>query len=193
MVVVPQSDPRPSGGPPILTALVLGSANTLWDDRAAALELFEPDVILACNHAGRDAPGRVDHWCTMHPELFPIWVAARADAGRPAADRLWHAKHKRLPVDVSSTPIESWGGSSGLLCVTVALALDCERVVLAGVPMVKTMLHFDSDKHWEEARAYWPAWERHEPKLLGRVKSMSGWTRDLLGGPTGRWLSGDGA
>lgn len=172
----------------MLTALVLGGANTLADDKRQAFEIFTPDLIVACNHAGRDEPGRVDHWATMHPDLFPHWLKQRRSAGRPEPGQLWHAKHR--PTPVRSKPIESWGGSSGLLCVTVALELGAERVVLAGVPLSKTARHYDDERHWDEARQYWPAWERYRDRMIGRVRSFSGWTLSLLGSPTREWLAG---
>lgn len=171
------------------TALIFGGANTLEADKAAALALFDPDVIIGCNHGARDEPGRVDHFCTMHPELFPKWIAERAARGAPPAGKLWHAKHRQSPVE--STPIESWGGSSGLLCVRVAFELGCTHIVLAGIPLQKIYNHYDDHRMWMEARQYWPAWERHQPEMQGRVKSMSGWTKNLLGGaPTKEWLNG---
>jgi hypothetical protein len=184
---------RPRRGRAILTALVLGSAETLGADKAAALELFEPNLIIACNHAARDEPGRVDHWVTMHPDLFVMWLAVRRQNGFPDPGQFWHARHRPVPKGIESRAIESWGGSSGMLCVAVAVELGVERVVLAGVPMLKTARHYDDRRHWEEARGYWPAWERYAPRIRGRVKSMSGWTRDLLDAPTGEWLDGDRA
>lgn len=162
----------------------------MTEDKAAALGLFTPDLIIACNHAARDEPGRVDHLATMHSELLPMWLAEREKAGRPAPGKLWHAQHR--PSYCGSEAIESWGGSSGLLCVAVALGLGCTHVVLAGVPMEKMLRHYDDKRPWHEARQYWPSWDRHLPKMLGRVKSMSGHTRDILGEPTREWLDGNG-
>lgn len=176
------------GAPAILTALVLGSARTLAADRDGALELFEPDLIIGCNHAARDCPGRLDHWATMHPDQLPGWLATRRSAGRPEPGRFWHARHRVVPAGIESTAIESWGGSSGLLCVAVAFELGVERVVLAGVPMNKADAHYDDPRPWTEARTYRQMWEFRLPRLLGRVKSMSGWTRDVLGMPQGDWL-----
>ncbi len=173
------------------TALILGGASTLPEDKAAALALFTPETILACNHAGRDEPGRVDHFVTMHSDLFPMWLKQRAANGFPPPGQLWRARH-RIDATEGSRPIESWGGSSGLLCVAVALELGCDRIVLAGVPMEKMKCHYDDKRPWHEARQYWPSWDRHLPKMLGRVKSMSGHTRDILGEPTREWLDGIG-
>ncbi len=173
------------------TALILGSANSLIEDKLAALKLFTPDLIIACNHAARDELGRVDHWATMHPELYSLWLRQRRDAGRPMTAKLWHARHCRLPNGIESEPIDSWGGSSGLLCVRVAIHLGCEKIVLAGVPMRKTFAHYDNKLPWFEARQYWTAWERRLPEMQGRVRSLSGWTADLLGRPSREWLDGN--
>lgn len=177
-----------------LTALVLGGAACLEQDKAAALALFEPDLIIACNHAGRDEPGRVDHWASMHPPLFRLWCAQRTQAGRAPAGQLWGARHRAqdlLDLPQPLRQIDAWGGSSGMLCVTVAFELGAERIVLAGVPLRKGEAHYDDPRPWWEARDYWPAWERERDRLSGRVRSLSGWTRDLLGWPDREWLSGD--
>lgn len=172
------------------TALILGSANCLESDRAAALKLFEPDLIIACNHAARDEPGRVDHWATMHPELYPKWLADRRAAGRPEPGQLWHAGHRRTKVD--STPIDSWGGSSGLLCVRVAMQLRCTKVILAGVPMRKTYEHYDKPgEQWHEAVRYHNCWRNRFPAIKDKVRSFSGFTAELLGFPTREWLDAD--
>lgn len=191
MVAISSRAHGPEGGPAILTALVIGSANTLEDDYRRARELFTPDLIIGCNHAARDHPGPLDHWVTMHPDLFPLWLGQRRRRNLPDPGRFWHARHRPVPAQIESTAIESWGGSSGMLCIAVALELKCDRVVLAGVPMHKKFHHFDDPRPWQEARAYRQAWEARAPMLRGRVKSMSGWTRDLLGEPEGEWLGQD--
>lgn len=170
-------------------ALILGGANTLHDDMAGALDLFTPDLIIACNHAARDHEGPVDHWASMHPELMPMWIRDRAKKGLPAAGRYWFPRHKPSPI--KGTPLRTRGGSSGMLCVEVARALECTHAVLAGIPLVKTARHFDDHRHWGEARQYWPAWERQKPNMENWVRSMSGFTRDLLGKPTREWLNAD--
>lgn len=116
-----------------------------------------------------------------------MWLGQRAAAGRPPVGKLWHARHRLSKVD--SQPIESWGGSSGLLCVAVAFELGCQRIVLAGVPMDKMQRHYDDSKPWGEARQYWPAWERRMLQMARRVRSMSGWTAEKLGEPSEEWLN----
>lgn len=171
-------------------ALILGGADTLRADMDAALALFTPDLVIACNHAGRDHEGPVTDWVTMHPDIRErLWIPARARAGLLPAGQLWHARHRGLWK--GSKPVESWGGSSGMLCVAVGFELGCSRMVLCGVPMEKRAAHYNDPRPWSEARQYHNVWTRRAPQLQGIVKSMSGWTRDLLGEPTKGWIDGD--
>lgn len=172
------------------TAIVIGGAAGVWEDQREAYNLVAGDhfMRIACNHAIRDASFYIDHACSMHPDLMPKWIEARRAAGFPGPGQLWHPRHRK-PV-LESRAIESWGGSSGMLCVVVALELGCDRIILAGVPMDKMAGHYDNPKPWMEARQYHSAWERALPRFAGRVRSMSGWTRQLLGAPDREWLDG---
>lgn len=172
-------------------AFVLGSGDTLHDDLARALAIVTPDLWLAANHAGRDHDGLLDHWCTMHPEKMAGWVQERRDQGRPDAGMLWRPQHKQPGRNLTMQNAPSWGGSSGLLCVTVALMFcDASHVVLCGVPLEAENKHYDDTRRvWAEAPRYRHAWVKHQEKMRVRVRSMSGWTRQLLGDPTEEWLN----
>lgn len=82
------------------------------------------------------------------------------------------------------------GGSSGMLGVQVAQQMGAERIVICGIPMTNTP-RFDDAKGWEEAGSYLDAWEKGRDDLKGYVRSMSGWTQELLGAPTVEWLNGN--
>ncbi len=170
-------------------ALILGGANCLKEDKRQALELIGEREFrrIACNHAGRDEP-QVDDWTTLHPELFPKWIEARRAAGLPDAGQLWHAAHRRSKVD--SQPIESWGGSSGFLCVRLALHLGCEKIILAGVPLRQSFEHYDKRGPWCEAVQYHHAWRVRLRHIQHKVRSLSGYTAELLGFPNREWLDG---
>lgn len=173
-------------------AFVLGGAVSLWDEIEQARALVEPDLIIATNHAGRDYPGPVDHWVSMHSDLFELWAKTRAQAGRPPALNHWGAAHRQHhggPDGIRR--IAAPGGSSGLLAVYVGLQLDCTHLILCGMPMHQNGRHFDHEAKWREARQYWGAWERALPTIQGRVKSLGGQTFHWLGRPTKEWLDGD--
>jgi hypothetical protein len=75
------------------------------------------------------------------------------------------------------------GGSSGLFGVQVATEeLGAERVVPCGVPMDGSRNAF-TRSHWLNHGSYRRPWPRVAKLYRGRVYSMSGWTRTLLGAP----------
>lgn len=189
--------------PPSGVAVVLGGADTVWDDLKRALELVEDPVVIAVNDAIGHVEIDIDHGVTLHPEklvgeFHPVhnpdcvsWIRDRAERGYNTDYETWS---RRDPEWVDHV-INHWGaGSSGLFGVTVAYYLGIERIVLCGVPMTPTS-HFDGatgtedgDGNWDEVDVHWPAWEKKEKRLRGRVKSMSGQTRKLLGEPDEKWL-----
>ena len=172
-----------------MRALVLGGARSLHKDAEAALRLFRPDVLIATNHAGREWPEPFDHWVSYHVEKFPRWTAEREKRGHPGGYRLWCPKTAAKVLEGVGR-LENWGGSSGLLAAgpLALIVLGCERVVLAGVPLDARGAHFDDPRPWTVAKNYQSAWTRHYPTLRDRVRSMSGWTMELLGAPTEDWL-----
>ena len=173
-------------------ALILGSANCVFEDKARALALFKPDYIFCTNDFGVDYPEAFDHWCTMHPDKLAGWVRARRKAGRPDAKQLWIPQHRNPPKELTGLVRQSpsRGGSSGLLCCMVVLKILNCRAVLAGVPMKVGNAHYNSPKPWTDAVHYISAWRQSQRELDGRIKSMSGWTKELLGEPTPGWLYG---
>lgn len=170
----------------------LGGANCLHDDLTRAKAIVEPDTIIATNHAGKDYGGIVDHWCSMHPEKMNGWVNERTKKGLPPAKMLWRPRHKQ-PHGLEMQAAPSWGGSSGLLAVTVGL-LYCEatHIIVCGMPYEPENAHYDDVRTpWSEASRYRASWNRYFNQMRDRVRSMSGWTRQLLGEPDERWLNGD--
>lgn len=168
-------------------AFVLGGSDSCWDDLARARELAEPDLIVACNHAGRDYDGIVDHWATMHGELLPGWIKTRRANGLPDARNIWCARHRLCNVD-GVRKIKSHGGSSGMLAVTVAIEQGISHAILCGIPMNQNGRHYDDSRKWREASQYLAAWRAYLPIIEGRVKSFGGDTAKMLGMPTREWL-----
>lgn len=177
-----------------LVALVLGSSVEWLDDAAKVRALVEPDIVVAVNQAAVNWAGHVDHMATMHPELVPKWLTERKRLGLPMPGQLWCPKGRPRP-NIDGMPwrdVQSWGGSSGLLAVTVALdELGATHVCLAGVPLRKASAHFHDKRIWPDASRYHPAWERKLPAIKARVRSCSGWTMEKFGGPTAEWLVGE--
>ncbi len=179
------------------TAIVLGSATGWLDEERAAREMFTPDIVIACNHAAKDYPGTVDYWCSLHSALIPKWIDERRAKGLPDA-RHYVQSQAQPKIDVPNLlTVKSEGGSSGLLCVVTALQIPCARVVCCGVPLEADRAHFDDKPpragdraaRWTDASNYHAAWmAMKKQRRLENVRSMSGWTAQLLGVPTREWL-----
>jgi hypothetical protein len=177
-----------------LDALVLGGADCVWADVAALEAMLGREwdgVVIAANDIGCHWPRRLDAWCTLHPEKMPKWLKERSARGHPDGYITWSRKGGR-----ADRQIKTWGGgASGMLAVAVAYEMGCERVILAGVPMTRTAHFVESGVHqrgkiWSSASTHLKAWR--VPVILarmrGRVKSMSGETRALLGYPDATFL-----
>lgn len=172
------------------TCLILGGSNSVWDDASEALALFRPDAIAAVNDIGTRWAGRLDVWATLHHEKMATWRATRAASGFIPAKH--HIGSEEAP-GVDSIEDYRWpgmtaSGSSGLFAVKAMLDRGYDRVVLAGIPMQAAGAHFFSPEGWHEVGAFTAAWQDQFSRLDGAVRSMSGWTRTLLGSPDAEWL-----
>jgi hypothetical protein len=163
----------------VKSVLVLGGASSLWDD-LRALGPFQ-GTIIAVNDSGAVYPHRIDHLCSLHGDKIGGWARERRRRGLNADFLTWtRPEHDGL----ADRYLSGWSsGSSGLFAVGVALELGAESVVLAGVPMQASAAHFFDREPWDAVSLYLRAWEARADALRGRVYSMSGWTRDLLGPP----------
>lgn len=172
---------------------VLGGGRCLWDDVAKVgtqqprRGMILPGDTLACNDAGMHWHGPLHHWVTLHPEYMPGWIKFRmghlygedkrpitySHIGGPEIDRLW--------------PQASIAGSSGLMACLGGLMLGYAPILLCGVPMDGSGHFFDPP--WVEHHDFLQdhmrmAWTEYRRDFFGeRVKSMSGRSRDWLGGP----------
>lgn len=177
------------------SALVLGGAACVWQDVDEAFKLFTPDVIAAVNNVGLDYAGRVDHWFSLHIRPTRDWIGLRAALrGRIRMGRnrptLWTGSaHRFVDRHVHPCWCSEQGGDSGLLAVQGLLSLGIERIVLAGVPVTAMRHYFDSEP-WGDAAICKPFWLAHLDEMKPYVRSIGGWTRELLSYPTKEWLCG---
>lgn len=178
------------------TALILGGARCVWDDFKAAVEIGEFDGVVACNDVGAVWPGPLDAWVSLHPRKFGPWAKRRADLGLPLCERLiGHLESRNDAAPVTERlefrfPGQQAPGSSGLFAAKVALIdLGFDRAVLAGVPMTADEGNIARDRPWQDANIYWRGWREALPQIRDRLRSMSGWTAELLGRPDADWLT----
>ena len=166
-------------------------------DAARAL-VGEPDGVVACNDAGIHWPTAFDAWVTLHPHFFwsaanRSWAAKREAKGLPRP-RLYVAHEQPPPqfcrpldlLTANRFPGQARPGSSGMFAAKVALVdLGFDTAILCGIPLDKRP-HFHSDKPWADAEGFHASWREIPDQYRARMRSMSGWTRDLLGEPERR-------
>lgn len=175
--------------------IICGDAACIWAD----LEAFgcrsdhgngsigKPGFdFMAVNKAGETFPGHLEHWYSNAGHLLKIWMAAR----RQEYIKEFIVSHTHACSN-GAMWLWPWGahGTSGLGAALTGIALGYEQIVLCGLPLDngphngeppwrKTRFASsevkDDDQHWQRAR---------ELAFQGKVKSMSGRTRDWLGAP----------
>jgi len=163
--------------------LILGYAACLFDD-LAALGPLNCDV-MAVNRAGL-VVSALDHWVSLHPDQLAGFAAARAAAGLAGGFTSW-APDPGPGIDRVTTDVERFGTSS-LYAVRIALhKLGYRRVILAGVPLDDAQPYADGSPIPRHLGGHRIAWHHAVPEMEGRVRSLSGWTRSLLGAPSPAW------
>ncbi len=183
------------------TALVIGCASCVWDDVKLAQELCTFDAVYCVKIAGIHWRGGPFVWVGLHPEWQEQYAKERAALGlhmdfetvAPPDNELGTAgKGKKIDRRVSYRyPGMNSSASSGGYGAKVALDDGADRVVLAGIPMTKETGHFTRGRDWLQRDAFTVGFKESVPFFAGRVRSMSGWTQEILGVPTPEWLHGE--
>lgn len=164
-----------------MIALILGGAPSVWDDleEAEALLNSRTRLIVAANLAGIAYGGRLDAWASLHGDLLTGWLTQRLEAGG----------NTELRTFTTDEVPERWAGSSGLYATQAALfEMGACGAILCGVPMDSEAGHFTGRSPWESTASYRKAFEAALPLIGGRVRSMGGWTADVLGRPAKPWV-----
>ena len=158
--------------------LVIGGASCVWDD----LKAFGPvncDVMVI-NDMGVDYKGPIKFWASLHPEKFkPIWRPKRIEGNQDYKTVGYNHHHTPPDADILS---DDWGGSSGLFACKMGLEFGYDQITLCGVPMTPTPHYFDKPQDpWSGCSGFRSGWKTHLDKIVGKVFSMSGWTKEILG------------
>ena len=161
---------------------VTGSAPCVLADIAALPRVCSYDFLAVGMDAVHLYAWPVLYVATFHPADIPEIYRRRQVIGGNTDFKI--ISHERRE-DVHITIGDYWkpSGSSALLGVEAALRLGYKRIVLAGCPLVgKNPAGNDYNLDFRKG------WEPRIDVLSGRVRSMSGWTREFLGAPTEEWL-----
>jgi hypothetical protein len=164
----------------IRTLIITGDGPNLLEDMALVPDLDAYDI-LAVNESCDRYPHPIRYMATYHPEFI---VKRVADKRREAGGNMDYRVIAHKAFEGVDTIIKDWwrpSGSSSLLGIQAALmVLGYGRVILCGCPL-------EGPDRAGKPNLYEPyrkGYEARKKEMQGRVKSMSGWTRDFLGSPS---------
>jgi hypothetical protein len=147
--------------------------------------------VIAVNRAGLLYQEPIRCWCSIHGVALVDWIEERRQLG---CDMNFQAFGNFTRFQDSGSVerwnCPNWGGTSSAYAVDLALKAGWDRVVLCGVPMAgNESLGVDEILAYPTGyEVYRIGWEKHYDEIKDKVRSMSGWTRELLGEPTEEWL-----
>jgi hypothetical protein len=168
---------------------IIGIAPCLEEDLENLFQIANKDQFDFIG-VGLDSSDRVNfdlkHMATYHPEDIAEFEQRRKRF-KGNLDYIVHSHqmapgvHKLWPL-VAKHPLS---GSSAFLACQVAVGLEYDKIVLCGCPMSGKNLNAPSKSGYD---VFQKGWEKHAFMLEDRVRSMSGFTKELLGEPTKSWL-----
>ena len=177
--------------------IIIGSAPCVLDDIEAALSLLQPFAFRLSPHAlppdfmaiGLSAVDKyhrpIKYMATYHPAEIPE-IKKRREAAGGNTDYLVISHERKPGVDILE-PFEPPTGSSSHLGALAAIRLGYKKIILCGCPMTgHSPTHSGCD--YEIFRLGWTA---KLAKVQPFTRSVSGWTRELLGEPTELWIKGN--
>lgn len=180
--------------------VVCGDAACVWDDlerfgcvsRVGRGSVAKPGWdFMTVNKLVETFPGTIEHAYSNEPWLLDKFVAAR----RNEYTREFTGPHQTHSCNKGARWRWPWSGrgTSSLGATLVGLGLGYERIVLAGVPLDNgphngeppwRSCQFDKEVSGNPRGHDRPDWkEAIAQGFEGKVKSMSGRTRDWLGAP----------
>ena len=172
-------------------AIVMGSAGQALEEFEAArafLAAHSLEAHAVCVNAALNlCPIKPVAFATVQGGNIPLWLTPETDIeGVKIFTR-------RGAHGVASYVVRAkWLGTSGLYGVQIALEeLGFDGVILAGVPIdaaAGTLCAHSLMTDADRVERYRPEWMLALPTIGARTRSMSGWTREILGEPTSQWL-----
>lgn len=174
--------------------VVVGGGRCVWDDLARLGVRGDEGQngydVMTVNDITMHMPGRVLHVYSNDHRWLPKWIEAR----RELITRKYGPIRYVHTCGAGAKYCWPWPGhgSSSLGAVYTGLAMGYSKVVLCGVPLDNSGHYFDppwKQTNFEREVGTQPNgemmyWANAKNKIFqGRVKSMSGRTRELLGEP----------
>lgn len=170
------------------TLIICGSGRCVWDD----LKKVEAQYldIMAINDMIAYLPFKMRHAFSNDHHTLMYWKRCRRNEYRPLDDKVFLHSSTQTP-SIIGWPWPCHGTSALNACYT-GLALGYDEIILAGVPMddsghffsppyEKSNFHNEVPYREDGTMKYWANAKNNV--FQGKVKSLSGRTKDLLGEP----------
>jgi len=165
--------------------LITGAAPcVLKDIEDAILMCPSPDYMAIGLSAVDKYSMPIKYMATYHPAEIPL-IKKRREAINGNTDYIVISHENKPGVDVVE-PFIPPSGSSSHLGALYAIRIGYKKIILCGCPLTGASLT-RSGAAYETFRTGWTA---KLDKVKPFVRSMSGWTKELLGEPTQEWLNG---
>ncbi len=173
--------------------VICGGGRSVWDDlgRLGFAHGKRCDV-MCINDIIMHFPYEIDHAFSNDFKMLPRWLAARRPRYSRTEKRIQVHKLGETQGKIIGWPFPGHG-TSGLNATYIGAALGYDEIILCGIPLDDSGHYFDAP--WVRTNfirecgvrdgntKFWGNAARNIFK--GKVKSMSGRTRDIFGEPEG--------
>lgn len=172
--------------------ILCAGASCVWDDlaRFGVCQEEAKTHFMAINDIAMHLPMKIRHLYSNDHRMIPAWIAAR----RPQYARKYGAIEFTHSCQTGGQYTWPWPGhgTSSLGGTYTAIAMGYDPIILCGVPLDDTPNYFSPS--WEKRNFTREVGDRDDGQVAywanaargcfnGKVKSMSGRTRELLGAP----------
>jgi hypothetical protein len=167
---------------PVNRLIIIGSAPDVLIDIAGVPRALSYDFMAIGLDAVDKYRGPILYCATYHPVEIPEILKRREQAGGNLDYKII-SMETRPGVDIVE-PFRPPSGSSSLLGTLAAIRMGYRRIILCGCPLT------GKNAAGGTYETFRNGWEARANEFAGRVRSMSGWTREFLGAPMEEWLNG---
>jgi hypothetical protein len=167
-----------------LNPIVIMGCAPNWKDDLDKFKLICSDFDVLAVGLDCSYDGRIDYFATYHVEDIPLYHINRFKGNQNTDYKVI----SHVDSDIAKShidivyPYEPPSGSSSLLGALASKSLGYKKIVLCGCPLEGL------NKKKQPYISFQKGWTAKFTQVKGNVKSMSGWTRELLGEPSKEWL-----
>ena len=163
--------------------IVLIGCAPCWKDDLDNLKAIIDDFDVMA--VGMDCPynGHIQYFVTYHQEDIPIYKMRKRNANYDS-NFLVISHKQNIEVDIIELH-KNPTGSSALLGVVAVIRLGYKKIILCGCPMEGP----NKNKFAKSYNHFQRGWMSRFAEIKDFTRSMSGYTREILGKPIKEWIN----